>query len=343
MSRRLTILALGLILGAAPMASWAASEKPAEASGAGKVVVKPDWLRRPNGKDLISAYPAPNRQNRDGGSAVIKCLVTAQGALERCEVLGEKPEGSGFGGSALLLAPAFRMRPMMVDGKAVGGAEVRVPFNFGPVDPAILGSSMRVLSFPPWLTTPTPAQVAAAYPANAAALESGHVGMRCKLTAEGRLKACEILDSGSAGASFAAAARKLTPFFQVAIDMMGAEFPSNVYVNLAIDFPNPRKPHPPLRILQPNWMALPEPEDVKAVFPEKARTAKVATGAAMLRCTADHAGYLTNCTVEQETPVALGFGEAAISLSEKLRVNPWTASGSPTDGALITLPLRLAE
>jgi len=44
--------------------------------------------------------------------------------------VNEHPAGLGFGKAALSMAPLFHMRPMMVDGVPVGGAQITIPVNF---------------------------------------------------------------------------------------------------------------------------------------------------------------------------------------------------------------------
>ena len=308
------------------------------------MIERPDWVRRPNGRELAAAYPPPNKINAKGGSAMIQCAVNIQGLLEKCKVVSETPEGSGFGDSAILLAPSFQMRPKMVDGKPSGGAEVKIPINFIGM-PSFGADLVRVLSSPPWKSTPTPEQVAAVYPSGSAAeaLDRGHVLMRCRVLGDGHLTECQFVDPGAKAKGFAVAAQKLTPLFVVSLDESSGKLPRSLYVNLPIDLPNPKKPQQPAQILQPNWMAAPEPEAVKAAFPEKARQAKITSGRAVLDCKADHAGFLVDCSVAEETPAGLGFGAAAMTIVGKMRMNPWTVAGSPSDGALLHLPLRITD
>jgi TonB family protein len=332
---------IGLTMLAHPGAMAAAES--ASAAAPGPAVERPDWVRKPTGRDLLAVYPPSNAMNARGGTGTISCLVTTQGAVERCKVAAEDPVGSGFGASALLLAPSFRMRPMMVDGKPVGGAEVKIPVHFAAMT-GLPGERIQVLTAPPWRSTPTREQVAAVYPQGSASqLDRGHVALRCKLTRDGKLANCDVVDGAAKGRGFEAAARRLLPLFEVAVDEKDGKLPGNIYVSLAIDLPNPNRPLPPVQILQPNWLTAPEPEAVKAAFPQKARDAKVASGRAVLDCKADHAGFLVDCAVSEETPAGLGFGAAAMALVGKLRVNPWTVAGSPSDGAIVRLPLRITD
>ena len=80
---------------------------------------------------MRASWPYEAAQKGIGGRAVIQCSVDVQGLLQGCTVVSETPEGSGFGGSALLLAGSFEMKPKMVNGRPVAGGVVRIPIVFG--------------------------------------------------------------------------------------------------------------------------------------------------------------------------------------------------------------------
>jgi protein TonB len=77
-------------------------------------------------------YPERAARMNMAGSARMKCLVTAEGRLQNCEILSESPEGYGFGQAALNMATLFKMRPQTRDGQPVGGATVVIPLKFNP-------------------------------------------------------------------------------------------------------------------------------------------------------------------------------------------------------------------
>jgi periplasmic protein TonB len=95
-----------------------------------RLIGKPDWLNRPNGRDLVRHYPRRALDRGVTGRAVLDCGVTASGRLVGCAVEAETPAAAGFGAAALKLAPEFRMRPLTEDGQPVDGGRVRIPIAF---------------------------------------------------------------------------------------------------------------------------------------------------------------------------------------------------------------------
>lgn len=64
------------------------------------------------------------------GRALLSCTVDALGMLVDCQVPFVAPKGLGFDRAALDLAPHFRMRPKIIDGRPVDGGNVRIPLSF---------------------------------------------------------------------------------------------------------------------------------------------------------------------------------------------------------------------
>jgi TonB family protein len=77
------------------------------------------------------------------------------------------------------------------------------------------------------------------------------------------------------------------------------------------------------------------------VFPAEAAKAGLKQGRAIVSCAVKHDGSLEDCGVVSEEPAGMGFGEAALKIAAVTAMNPWTAQGTPVEGARIRLPIRL--
>ena len=95
-----------------------------------RILTNPQFDRTPNADDLAQYYP--ERANRLGkeGAAVIRCTVTAKGALVGCVVLSETPPAFGFGDAALKLAKLFKLKPATSDGVPVDGGVFSTRITF---------------------------------------------------------------------------------------------------------------------------------------------------------------------------------------------------------------------
>ncbi|CAN7590110.1 DUF2059 domain-containing protein [Phenylobacterium sp. LjRoot164] len=64
------------------------------------------------------------------------------------------------------------------------------------------------------------------------------------------------------------------------------------------------------------------------------------TGRAVVACIVDSYGKLENCQQERAEPAGLGFGEAALVLSDLFRMKPKTVDGQPVAGGAVRIPIR---
>ena len=94
------------------------------------------WLRRPKADDVSKVYPPQALRKGQGASYVLACETSDTGDLQQCRALFvEGAEDAGFDRAALALAKIFRLKPAVLDGKAVRDFVI-IPLNFQP-EPAI--------------------------------------------------------------------------------------------------------------------------------------------------------------------------------------------------------------
>lgn len=327
------------------LAAFAAGPVTAQNSG-------PDWVRRPSGEDLRAAFPTAALARGKSGQATLICELTIRGGLENCKVESETPAGYGFGDAALLLAPSFQMTPKIRDGKPEAGV-IRIPIDFsnpgggassgesGPNSNSRLGSGGNRASMvvsPAWKTAPTFADMAAAWPRSAAGATEGRVSMRCRVTTESKLSMCNIVTETPGGKGFGAAARKLAPLFELAVDPRENGAGKDVFVTLAVSFVDPASSGA-RAVSHPRWIRGPD-EELLAIFPRAAADKGLTKGVGVADCAIAADGSLTDCRVAREDPVGLGFGPAAVRVAQAMQMSPWTDDGRPVDGARIRLPVQ---
>jgi TonB family protein len=81
---------------------------------------------------------------------------------------------------------------------------------------------------------------------------------------------------------------------------------------------------------EPDWLVRPTKEEISRVYPRAAIRNHVA-GRALLSCKVDTDGYLSDCTVSEETPKDAGFGNAALEVTGYMRMKPATTYGVPIE------------
>ena len=85
-------LAVALALASSSPAAPSAADPTDEADrAAGHALANPDWLKRPNGEDLMSVWPKEAMRRGIGGKATIKCQVAVTGLLRNCGVVPRSP------------------------------------------------------------------------------------------------------------------------------------------------------------------------------------------------------------------------------------------------------------
>lgn len=298
----------------------------------------PDWLRRPTGEDLATAYPVAGAKKRVNGRAVIHCKVTTEGFLQACEVKDETPPDLGFGKAAILLSAQFRMTPKIRGGKPVEG-EITIPIVWTGMDQYAPSpqETVSVVTDPPWIKSPSPTQVAAAWPSNAGDVTSGQVMFRCDLGADGRLRSCETVAEEPRSKGFSKAARGLLPLFQVNVSPKADTNKFQVDVPFRFRAPGQADGR---KITNPTWVRTLTEDSMASLYPKAALAAGALKGLGVAACVVNAAGDLTDCRIQRESPAGLGFGEAAVAAAQLMGMNPWSREGDPMEGLPLVLPIR---
>ena len=99
----------------------------------------------------------------------------------------------------------------------------------------------------------------------------------------------------------------------------------------------------PALIDKPDWTAGGDLQSAGRSFPPEAVRAGLKTGLGVVNCAVAHTGKLADCNIVREDPPGVGIGETAVAVAETMQMNPWTAEGTPVDGARVQLPLRLNQ
>lgn len=308
------------------------------------------WLKRPSAEDLLAVWPHEAWKKGLGGKATLVCKVSLQGALFDCWVATETPEGAGFGGAALALAPQLLMKPAVRDGKPVV-SQIQVPINFRTPDLSLgtripgagpyQGPSRAALTGMDWTSAPSYAEVAAAYPEEAKAkMVGGRVTLNCSFKAEGRLAGCETVNEEPERLGFAKAAKTLYGSFVGPAVLPDGTKTAGMLTQISFTFATEML-DPSRRVVgKPVWAAMPSGSDFARAYPEAAKQAGLATGRAVLLCDIAAGGRLSACSAESEEPAGMGFGDAALALSGGFRLQPWTVEGLPVVGGKVRAPIR---
>jgi TonB family protein len=306
-------LACGLLA-----ASAAAAQTP-------HTVINPDWLRRPTAQELTAVWPAEaTKQGLTQGRAIISCSVMLDGKLANCVVKEETPPGAGLGAAALKLSETMLMRPQMVDGKAVQGANVTIPVNFQ----RLAAPPPAAFDTPPdWLRKPTYDQMMAVYPRAAGQKGAdGRAVIKCTVNLEGLLRDCTVAEETPAGLGFGPAAIVLAPTFLMKPAMRNGQ-PVEASVTVPINFKSngaftPSNSEPVTIVSQTIWARTPKTAEILALIDKKVGD-KFADGKVVFQCDLNsRTGHMSGCEVANASPGMAQFTGVARALVPKFEVSP---------------------
>jgi TonB family protein len=94
-------------------------------------------------------------------------------------------------------------------------------------------------------------------------------------------------------------------------------------------------------VTKPEWVQTPNGEDFATYFPPVAQLLGLG-GRIVMNCQVSSTGTMENCVVTEETPKGMGFGDAALKISQFFRMKPMSVDGVAVAGTRINIPIRFA-
>ena len=301
----------------------------------------PAWARRPKASELMAVWPRAAMRAGVGGSAVVSCLNSTQGALFDCVVLRESPTQMGFGAAAVALTPQLLFTPAKLSGEPVLSV-VNIPIDFksdGRIyspkfTPAVVSAAMA------WPEAPSFVEVAAVYPKAAReARIAGRATLLCGFDIFGHLDSCRTIAEEPKGQGFGTAAHLLTRRFLADRTTPTGRPIGQAELQIPFVFNPAMLGDRGLAVGMPVWISRPTPAQTQAAF---ADLMKVANGPVRvtLECTVQQGGGLSNCAVAADDPAGKGGGPAALTLASRFMVATWTLEGLPIVGGRISVTVQ---
>jgi TonB family protein len=279
------------------------------------------WLAVPTPEQVLAAYPPAARGRGVEGQVRLNCTVGVGGGLEACETIAESVEGEGFAAAALGLTPLFRLE---APEPKTTPARIGLVVAFGP-SPAM----------PAWFQGRryTPLLDATGAPVQ------GEASVKCRV-APGCMDACQVLDPD-----------KIDPIVRQEVLKRAAALSPQLWtkegrstigyeVEMRFTLDPSRnadllggEPKPP--IIAPGVIdyrprtQISAPRNIARYYPDRAARMEV-NGRVGLECPNLVDGKPDGCTILSETPLAYGFGDAALKAVEEFRFADETIDGVST-------------
>ena len=196
-----------------------------------------------------------------------------------------------------------------------------------PEKPAVVSAAehktFAVIQTPKWRRHPTQEQIAAVFAGSSEDAQWGYsTGIKCFLDYGGQLRGCYVKDNYPNGSHLGEAILKISFLYQAWLaDPRGVS-------GQIIEFDERFDPKnlPTVASKAPfGWDRVPSPEEITAVFPERANRLEH-PGKASAMCVVEADGRLDGCQVTSESQVGFGYGEALLKLAPFYRISPSLAS-----------------
>jgi len=95
-------------------------------------------------------------------------------------------------------------------------------------------------------------------------------------------------------------------------------------------------------ITNPDWREKPTPEEMGNYFPQVALLLGL-SGRSVMVCSVSALGVVENCKITAESPVGMGFGDAALALAKYFQMNPMMVNGAPVGGGQVRVPIQFLD